>query len=345
MTTSEYGSQAAPSRNYAERSSLAGRLMAGLRRRAGLAAAAAVAVAGGTIMSAALALPALADTRPLNCAASPSACGFPDATTTGVSDLTTLTSVPGQATKGQGWYWDPRGFVEVNGNGATVSGLSVDGSIDVSASNATVTGNEVTNSGQSSFGISLRHVTNVTVSNNSIHGANATSGRLMVGVKDVYGDSVGTTVEANNIYWAATGVQLSAGLIDGNYIHDMGYIFGDHVNGTTSNGGTSQLTISNNTILNNMSQTDAVSLFQDNGPQANRTITGNLLAGGSYSLYAGSKPGSPATNIQVTGNVFSPTFFPKSGLYGPVAYYTSGNGSTWSGNTWDNTGLTIPSPN
>src|SRR5207248_187809 len=251
---------------------------------------------------------------------------------------TALTSVPSQATKGQGWYWDTRGFVEVSVNGETVSGLSVSGGIDVSASNATVTGNAVTNSGASSFGISLRHVTNVTVSNNTIRGTNATSGRLMVGVKDVYGDSAGTYVEANNIYWAATGVQLSAGTIDGNYIHDMGYLAGDHVNGTTSNGGTTQMTISHNTILNNMSQTDAVSLFQDNGPQANRTITGNLLAGGSYAVYAGSKTGSPATNIQISGNVFSPAFYAKSGLYGPVAYYTSGNGNTWSANTWDTTG-------
>jgi hypothetical protein len=114
------------------------------------------------------------------------------------------------------------------------------------------------------------------------------------------------------------------------------------VNGTTSNGGnTSPLTISHNTILNNMSQTDAVSLFQDNGPQANRVITGNLLAGGSYTLYAGSLPGSPASNIQVTGNVFSPAYYPRSGSVGPVAYYTPGNGNVWSANTWDNTGKAV----
>src|SRR5437588_4894869 len=158
MPPSKPDRPAAPSRDSTERSPLAGRLMTGLRRRAGLAAAVAAAVAGGVAASAVLAMPASADTRPLNCEASPSACGFPDATTTGVLDLTALTSVPSQATKGQGWYWDSRGFVEVNGNGATVSGLSVSGGIDISASNATVTGNEVTNSGSSSFGISLRHV-------------------------------------------------------------------------------------------------------------------------------------------------------------------------------------------
>jgi hypothetical protein len=320
--------------------------MAGLRRRAGLAAAVAAGIAASATVSVALAAPASASTRPLHCAAKPSACGFPDATTTGVADVTALTSVPGEATKGQGWYWDPRGFVEVNGNGATVSGLQVSGSIDISASNATVTGNEVVNSGQSSFGISLRHVTNVTVSGNSIHGVNATSGRLMVGVKDVYGDSVGTTVQANNIYWAATGVQMSAGLITGNYIHDMGYIPGDHVNGTTSNGGnTNLLTITHNTIFNNLTQTDAVSLFQDFGPQGNRVISGNLLAGGGYSIYAGSRTGSPATNIQISGNVISTKFFAKGGLYGPVAFYTSGNGNSWTGNTWDATGHLIQAPN
>jgi hypothetical protein len=324
-------------------------------RRARLAGPAAAVLALGTGFSALSALPAgaatLASASPAttstNCAANPSACGFPDATNTGVPAGTVLQQVPGQVTKGPGWAWNPAGYVSVTGNGAVISGLSIAGNLDISASNVTVNDVKVTNSGQNSYGVSLRHTSNVTVENSTISGASASSGRLMAGVKDVYGDATGTRVLADNISCAATGVQMSAGLIQDSYIHDMGYLPGDHVNGTTSNGGnTHLLTIAHNTIFNNLNQTDAVSLFQDNGVQANKTITGNLLAGGGYTIYGGTKAGGPATsNIQITNNVIATTYFPKGGQYGPVAYYNSGNGNAWSGNTWDSTGQTIPSPN
>jgi hypothetical protein len=283
-----------------------------------------------------------------SCGTSPSACGFPGATTTGVPAGTVLTQVPGQATRGPGWAWNTAGYVTVTTPGATITGLAIAGNLDIAASNVTVQNVQVTNTGASSYGISLRHTAGVTITHTTISGANATTGRLMVGVKDVYGDATGTTVTADNIYDTATGVQMSAGLIQDSYIHDMGYLPGDHVNGTTSNGGnTNQLTIAHNTIFNNLNQTDAVSLFQDNGPQANKTITGNLLAGGGYTIYGGSKPGAPPTsNIHITNNVIATTYFPKGGQYGPVAYYNSGNGNTWTGNTYDTpTGPTIPSPN
>jgi hypothetical protein len=277
-----------------------------------------------------------------NCASNPSACGYPDATNTGVPAGTTLLSVPNQVSKGPGWYYDSRGFVEVNGNGAVLSGLYIPHNLDITASNVTISGVKVVNTGSSSFGISLRHTSNVTIENSTISGANSSSGRLMVGVKDIYGDDTGTSVLANNIYYASTGVQLSAGLIQDNYIHNMGYITGDHLNGTTSGGGTSQLTIQHNTIFNNFGQTDAISLFQDFGQQGNRLITDNLLAGGGYTIYAGGKVGAPPPfNVVITNNRISPMYFPKGGYFGPVAYFLSGYGNVWSGNIWDNTALSV----
>ena len=47
------------------------------------------------------------------------------------------------------------------------------------------------------------------------------------------------------------------------------------------------MTIRHNTIFNSHDQTDAISLFQDFGNQANRTIDDNLVAGGGYSVYGG----------------------------------------------------------
>jgi hypothetical protein len=283
-----------------------------------------------------------------NCVADPSGCGYPDATNTGVPAGTALKQVPAQVTKGTGWAWNPSGWVEVTGNNAVLSDLSISGNLDINgASNVTIKDVQVTNSGQSSMGISLRHTTNVTIEDSTISGVNSGSKRLMVGIKDVYGDATGTQVLDNNISLASTGIQIGTGLIQGNYIHDMGYIAGDHINGITSNGGTTgQLTITANTILVNNNQTDAIGLFEDFGAQTNRTISNNLLAGGSYTIYAGQNSGGPATsNIVVTGNRIATSYYANGGQYGPAtAYNPHGTGDTWSGNVWDNTGQAIPAP-
>jgi hypothetical protein len=40
-----------------------------------------------------------------------------------------------------------------------------------------------------------------------------------------------------------------------------------------------------------------------------------------------------------------PIYFPKSGQFGPVAYFDpAGKGNVWSGNIWDSTGQAIAAP-
>jgi phage baseplate assembly protein gpV len=271
-----------------------------------------------------------------------SSSGFPDASNTGVPAGTKLLSVPGQVSSGPGWYFDPRGWVEVDGNGAVLQGLSIPYNVDVSASDVTIKDDQITLDGNG-FGVSLRHTSNVTVEDNDISGGDAGSNRLMVGVKDIYGDSTGTQVLGNNIWYTSTGIQIYAGLIEGNYIHDMGYISGDHINGITANGETTPLTIEHNTVLVDRSQTDAIGLFEDTGVIANVTIEDNLLAGGGYTIYGGQNPGGPAAyNVRITGNRISTMYYPNGGYYGYAAAFTpSGSGNVWSGNVWDRTGRPI----
>jgi hypothetical protein len=313
--------------------------------RAGLAGLAAALITLGTTASLMAVTPASASTSAAGRAAATS--GYPGAGNTGVPAGTSLRTVPGQVASGPGWYFDKtQQVVQVTGTGAVLSGLYIPYTVNVKANNVTLTNDKIVAYGATSFGVALRHASNVTVSHSTISGRSATSGRLMVGIKDIYGDATGTQVLADNIFWTSTGVQIETGLIQDNYLHDPGYLAGDHINGVTSNGGTQQLTINHNTIFNSMSQTDAVGLFEDFGVQANRTISNNLLAGGGYTIYGGQNSGGPATyNIKITGNRISTMYFAKGGYWGPVtAFNPAGQGNVWSGNVWDSTGQVIPSP-
>jgi len=283
----------------------------------------------------------------MDCAASPHVCGYPDATNTGVQPGQALVAVPGQETSGPGWAWNASwGTIEVTGAGAVLSDLAVAGTVDVDASNVTLDNLQVTTGGNI-WAVGLSHADGTLIEHCSISSPAASGAlRLQAGIKDIYGDTTGTVIKDDNIWHAEGGIALSAGLIEGNYIHDFAYQAGDHTDGIISNAGSAAgLTITGNTILNALTQTDDIALFQNFGPQMNASITGNLLAGGGYSIYGGgsSLPGATTpADITITGNRFSPLYYPTGGYYGTSAYTAAGvNGNTWTGNTWDNTGATV----
>jgi hypothetical protein len=281
-----------------------------------------------------------------NCAATPSSCSYSDATNTGVPRGTTLKSVPSQVSSGPGWYYNAAGNdVIVNVSGTVLSGLYIPYNLVINASNVTVKNVQVVTN--SAFGISLTHTTGVTIENSTISGQNSAAGRVGSAIDDVYGDSAGMVIDDNNIYYFKTAIQISTGLVDGNYIHDPGYVAGDHTNGFYVNGGTKPLTIQNNTIYDSLGQTDAINLDAGSSgvPVANKTVVNNLLAGGAYTIYGGTALGNPTSNIVIKGNRFGQLYYPLSGQWGPVAYFDStGTGNVWSGNFWDSTGQAIPSP-
>ncbi len=271
----------------------------------------------------------------INCAAKPSACGYPDETNTGVRPGTALMKVPAEATSGPGWTWDTRGWLRVTEEGAVIEALDVAGSIDVEKSGVTIRNTRVRQTGEQ-FGIALRHTREVTVEDCEVSGPDARAGRLAVGIKDVYGDSQDTKILRTEVFHTATGIQVYQGLIQDNYVHDLGVKKDDHVNGIMDNGGiTRPLVIRHNTVLNPHGQTDAIALFQDFGGLADRTIEDNLIGGGAYTLYAGADK-EPTSRIRVIGNRWVRTYFPKGGAYGPVtAFEQRGKGNEWKNNVWD----------
>jgi hypothetical protein len=275
-----------------------------------------------------------------NCAAAPSKCGYPDATNSGVPAGTALKSVPGQVSSGTGWHYDSRGWVEVTGAGANLTGLSIPYNVDITASNVTLDDDDIVTSG--TFGVSLRNTAGDTIENSTISGQDAAAGRVDAAISDVYGDSTAMTVKNDNISDFRIAVQMgNGGLAEGNYIHDPGYIAGDHTDGIMAGGSTVPTTIKDNTVFISLGQTDAVTIDASSTGQevANQTIEGNFLAGGAYALYGGAGNDDPTSNILVENNRFGQQYFPKSGQYGPDAYYTTTDpGNVWTGNIWDTTG-------
>lgn len=275
----------------------------------------------------------------------PPVTGFPSAATTGPS-AGAMVNVPAQAKSGAGWTWNSGGWIEVRTAGAVLDHLNISGHIENYASNVVISNDVITeNSGGSNWGVGLRGGSNVTIKNNMIGATSATTTRLMAGIKD-FGGSAGLKVIANNIYHTGTGIQVEQGLLQDNFVHDMGFLSGDHINGQTSNGGTTALLdIEHNTIENQFDQTDAVSLFEDSGQQTNRIINNNFLAGGGYVVYGGQNAGGvTATNIRITNNQISTMFFPNGGHWGPFAAIGTSTGDVLSGNTWadgPNAGKTV----
>jgi hypothetical protein len=304
---------------------------------AGVAAAALVALSLSGVFSSGAAHAAVTT----NCMAGPGTCGYPDATTTGVPSNITLKTVPGQVSSGTGWSYNASTQqVNVTGNGAVLTGLSISCNLNITASNVTINDDQVLTSG--TYGITIRHTAGVTIENSTVGGLNKTSGRVSYAIDDNYSDSTGLVVKNNNVSNWRIGVNVSSGQVTGNYVHDPGYISGDHTEDFFDNGGTLPETVSGNTMLNSLSETTAMFLASNAGQAtSNKTITNNLLAGGGYAIYA---PGADnlSTSIVIQNNRFGQLYYPMSGQYGPViSWQAAGTGNVWSGNIWDKTAATV----
>jgi hypothetical protein len=95
-------------------------------------------------------------------------------------------------------------------------------------------------------------------------------------------------------------------------------------------------------VFNDLGQTDDISLDASRAGQdvTNKIVVDNLLAGGGYSIYGGNGRNDPTSNIVIEDNEFGQLYYPKSGQFGPVAFFDpTGTGNVWSGNVWSGTSL------
>lgn len=246
---------------------------------------------------------------------------FPSAETTGLRPGVRLQKV---------------GEVTVLKPGAVVENLEVHGKLNIKADNVTVRNVRVIGEGDWSI-IQADGASGAVIENCEISGDGKVKAQW--GVLNQGGD---ITVRRANIHTVSNSVGTDHGLIEDSYMHDFKEYPGDHVTGPQINGSPRKgltLTIRHNTILNQIAQTSAISIYQDFSRAHDVLIENNLLGGGGYAVYGGvGKFGTP-TGIKIIRNVFTRRLFPKGGFWGPVTYFTTkGKGNRFEGNVWEDTG-------
>ncbi len=255
-----------------------------------------------------------------NCINAPSACGYPDATNTGVPAGTALTSKSGE--------------VSVTKAGTTVKDLAVTGEIDIEADNTIVEDDEVTASaGSGNRGIYIAPgVTGTVIDHVTCHGAGKGTQYC------IFNKDSSTKIEYSYLYNCGECLN-GPGAITNSFFDVTAVISGEHYEDIYYGGGEGPLIVNHDTMLNPQGQTATVFASTDFGDQTTLTITNNLLAGGGYTLYGGTSCttggcGSVVGPVTVTDNRFSNKYYPDSGYYGVASYFDNAV-TTWSGNFWD----------
>ena len=257
--------------------------------------------------------------------ATPAACGFPDASSTGPRVKS---------------FSQHSGNIEIHTDGQVISGWDLHGALDIYANNVTVIDSRITSA--TWWGVYLRQgygglkVLHSTIVGSSTLGpdnggtdygvSNSASGPLEVGWCDIsqFGADVSTghgDVHDNYTHNQANFINLGH-----EWVHTDSII-----SGGSDTGG---LVVRHNTLINqtpfDKGASASVGLFPDDGPVANTTVDDNWLAGGAYAFYGGD---AGASNIKVTNNVFSTEISPNGGYYGFVAHWNAtGSGNVFSGN-------------
>ncbi|GAA3793110.1 hypothetical protein GCM10022226_10470 [Sphaerisporangium flaviroseum] len=258
--------------------------------------------------------------------ASPARDGFPSAENTGLRKGVALKKV---------------GEVTVLKPGAVVENLEVHGKLNIKADKVTVRNVRVIGEGDWSI-IQAQGASGAVIEDCEISGDGVVKAQW--GVLNQGGD---ITVRRANIHTVSNSVGTDHGLIEDSYMHDFKEYPGDHVTGPQANGSPQKglsLTIRHNTILNQISQTSAISIYQDFSRAHDVLIERNLLGGGGYTIYGGEGKFGVPTDIRIIGNVFTRRLFPKGGFWGPVTYFNSkAKGNRFENNVWENTGEPVAS--
>ena len=279
-----------------------------------------------------------------SCFSTPSACGYPDQTNTGVPAGTPLTTLNGDQ--------------QINAPGTYTGWNVVNGSIRVNASNVTIKDSLVTNSDPTGNDILIPSgVSNVTIEDTTLRGT-AANNALQYSVQNASDASSITGLRLD--MYNCTECWSGSGTLQDSYAISNGVISGSHYEDIYYGGGGGALVVNHDTLLNPQDQTAAIFTKTDFGNVGTVTVTNNLLAGGGYTMYgglpgtAGGGSGSVVGPVTVTGNRFarclscggggdSHGYFVHGGSYSYGADFNNAV-TTWSGNYWDDNLAAVARP-
>ena len=235
--------------------------------------------------------------------------GWPDAGSTGLRDPGVLKS---------------SGSVSVSTNGAVVENLDIKGSINIDADNVTVRNVRVTNNGAKNLISITPGRSGILIEDVELDGRRVATHGIVHG---------GYTARRVNVYGVGDGLRAGSNtVIEDSWVHDLGhdgaYDSSPHLDAVQSVGG-SNITIRNNRLEGPwQAQTSAIIFKADFAPIRNAVIEGNLLSGGTYSLYVlSTSKYAVGGDVSVRGNVF----VRNSWKFG----HLNRNAGAFSGNTFD----------
>lgn len=241
-----------------------------------------------------------------NCIVTPSVCGYPDETNTGVPTGTVLSN---------------SGSITVTQNGAVIQNLNVTGQIIIRANNVTIKNTRVTSGDYYPIDHNNGN-TGLIIEDSEIIGTNS---NVTASVSfDNY------TLRRVNVHGGADGLKGNTNVVvEDSYIHDLSVGQDTHNDGFQATGG-SGVTLRHNTFkLSTTPGTSAcIQMGNEWGPNDNWLVTDNLIDGGGWSINA-SASGS--------NRVFTNNRFTRNAGYGPGSV----PGSTWTGNFYDDNGAVV----
>ena len=284
-----------------------------------------------------------------HCFSSPHACGFPDATNTGVPAGVALT---------------PSGSVDVAEAGTVIDGRDVSGTINILADDVTIQNTRVTLAGPGCGPTSTcgnyeirvdEGVTGTVIRDTELRAAAGTT--CEHDIRNTSGPDL--RIVRVHMHGCDSNLYGGATMIDSYGVAKLA-ISSDHVENVYFND--TKFSSIHNTLLNPVSQTAVIFGDSNGGTDTSQcrnrlTVADSLLAGGGYTLYPCAHAtgiGSSSLNVQnnhfarcttaevyhadggehsCSGGADANGYYPFSGAFGIATSYF---GATWRGNVWDN---------
>jgi hypothetical protein len=214
--------------------------------------------------------------------------GFPGPSNTGVPPGTRLR---------------PSGTVVVTEPGTVIEGLDIAGTLDIRADDVVVRRTRIRSTGDDWTVVGIEGgLTGIVIEDCEIDGL-GTSGWQDGGTTGIQGE--GATVRRCDIHSVGDGMKAGSNTIfENNWVHDLAAAGEPHYDGFQLDGGAENVAVRHNTI-SMPDQTGAVNVGNTFGPISGVVIDGNLLAGGTYTVYVDGKfSDDPITGVSVTNNRF-----------------------------------------